>query len=215
MCSSDLMIGRLDDKLILQGVGSSSIWPREIERRNAPVGLSIATSESAFLATDAIAFYLKGVPVLNAFTGVHGDYSTPRDTADKLNYEGMQKVARLMTLIGRGLATAEDAPDYIRQSPGGGSPTRRMSQVYLGTIPDYTQSDGEGARLSGIAKNGPAEAAGLKGGDLVVEMAGQEIANIYDYSRALDALKIGEAVDFVVLRDGERLTVSVTPGARE
>ena len=209
------MIGRLEDKLILQGVGSSAIWPREIERRNAPVGLSIATSDSAFLATDAIAFYLKGVPVLNAFTGVHGDYSTPRDTADKLNYEGLQKVARLMTLIGRGLATAEQAPDYIRQSPGGGSPTRRMSQVYLGTIPDYTQSDGGGARLSGVAKDGPAEAAGLKGGDLVVEMAGQEIANIYDYSRALDALKIGQAVDFVVLRDGERMVLSVTPGARE
>ena len=88
-----------------------------------------------------------------------------------------------------------------------------MSQVYLGTIPDYAQNDGEGARISGVSKDGPAEAAGLKGGDVVVEMAGQEIANIYDYSRALDALKIGEAVDFVVLRDGERLTVSVTPGA--
>jgi len=209
------MIGRLKESLILQGVGSSSIWPREIERRNAPVGLSITISESAFLATDAIAFYLKGVPVLNAFTGVHGDYSTPRDTADKLNYEGMQKVARLMTLIGRGLATVEETPDYIRQSPKGSSPTRRLSQVYLGTIPDYTQNDGGGARLSGVAKDGPAEAAGLKGGDLVIEMAGQEIANIYDYSRALDALKIGEAVDFVVLREGERVVLSVTPGARE
>lgn len=207
------MIGRLDGPLILQGVGSSSVWPREIERRNVPVGLSISTSDSAFLATDAIAFYLAGAPVLNAFTGPHGEYSTPRDTAETLNYEGMQKVARFMALVARGLATAEAAPDYIRQE--GDSPRRRTSRIYLGTIPDYTQGDGTGTRISGVAKGGPAEAGGLEDGDIVVEMAGQAIANIYDYASALDALKVGEAAAFVVLRDGERVELSITPSARE
>ncbi len=207
------MVGRLDGSLILQGVGSSSVWPREIERRNAPVGLSISTSDSAFLATDATAFYLAGVPVLNAFTGPHGEYSTPRDTAETLNYQGLQKVARFMALVGRGLATAEAAPDYIRQE--GGSPRRRTSRVYLGTIPDYTQGDGKGTRISGVAKGGPAEAGGLEDGDIVVEMAGQAIANIYDYASALDALKVDEPVTFVVMRGGERVELSITPGARE
>ena len=207
------MIGRLDGPLILQGVGSSSVWPREIERRNAPVGLSISTSDSAFLATDATAFYLAGVPVLNAFTGPHGEYSTPRDTADTLNYEGLQKVARFMALVARGLAAAEAAPDYVRQE--GGSPRRRTSRVYLGTIPDYTEGDGKGTRISGVAKGGPAEAGGLEDGDIVVEMAGQAIANIYDYASALDALKVGEPAAFVVLRDGKRVELSITPGARE
>ncbi|MDH3264859.1 MAG: M28 family peptidase, partial [Paracoccaceae bacterium] len=76
------MVGRLDGKLSLQGVGSSSVWPGEIEKRNVPVGLNVVTSDSAFMATDATAFYLKGVPVLNAFTGAHAEYSTPRDTPD-------------------------------------------------------------------------------------------------------------------------------------
>ena len=209
------MIGRLDKQLSLQGVGSSSVWPREIEKRNVPVGLSIATSDSAFMATDATAFYLKGVPVLNAFTGAHGDYSTPRDTADKLNYAGMQKTARLIALITRSLATAEQAPDYIRQEPTARSPRRRTSRVYLGTIPDYTQTDVEGARISGVAKGGPAEAAGLKDGDIVVEMAGQMIGNIYDYSHALDGLKVGTPVEVVVLRDSRRVTLTLTPGGRE
>ena len=209
------MVGRLDDKLILQGVGSSPVWPKEIEKRNVPVGLNIVTNDSAFMATDATAFYLKGVPVLNAFTGPHGDYSTPRDTPEKLNYEGLQKVARLMALITRSLAAAEAAPDYVRQDPAGQSPRRRMSRVYMGTIPDYTQTDGAGARISGVAKGGPAESGGLMKGDIVVEMAGQEIANIYDYSHALDSLKIGEPVGLVVLRDGERVSLTITPGTRE
>ena len=49
----------------------------------------------------------------------------------------------------------------------------------------------------------------------MVEMAGQAIANIYDYASALDALKVGEAAAFVVLRDGERVELSITPSARE
>ncbi len=209
------MVGRLDKHLILQGVGSSSIWPGEIEKRNVRVGLSIVTNDSPFMATDSTAFYLKGVPVLNAFTGAHGEYSTPRDTADTLNYEGTQKVARLIALITRSLATAEAAPDYLRRAPSGESPRRRTSRVYLGTIPDYTQTEGEGARISGVAKGSPAEAGGMLGGDTVVEMAGRAIGNIYDYSHALDGLKIGEPAEFVVLREGNRVTLTLTPSARE
>jgi len=209
------MVGRLDERLSLQGVGSSSVWRGEIEKRNVPVGLNIVTSESAFMSTDATAFYLKGVPVLNAFTGPHAEYSTPRDRPDTLNYDGMRQVARLIALITRGLASAETAPDYIRQEPAGESPRRRTSRVYLGTIPDYTQTDIAGARISGVAEGGPAAAAGMRDGDVVVELAGQTIANIYDYSHALDSLKVGTPVEIVVLRDGQRVELMLTPGARE
>ncbi|MCH8966018.1 MAG: M20/M25/M40 family metallo-hydrolase, partial [Planctomycetes bacterium] len=92
------MIGRLQEKLIVQGVGSSSIWPGEIERRNAPVGLSISTQDQAILPTDTTPFYQKGVPVLQVFTGAHGDYHSPRDTADKVNYDGLTKIARFVSL---------------------------------------------------------------------------------------------------------------------
>lgn len=66
-----------------------------------------------------------------------------------------------------------------------------------------------------MAKGGPAEASGLQSGDLVIEMAGQEIENIYDYSHALDSLKVGQPIVMVVLREGRRLRLSITPQARE
>ncbi|RMF76503.1 MAG: M28 family peptidase, partial [Planctomycetota bacterium] len=65
------MVGRLRDELIVQGVASSSIWPQEIERRNVPVGLKIATQNDTYLPTDATSFYVKGVPMLAFFTGSH------------------------------------------------------------------------------------------------------------------------------------------------
>ncbi len=209
------MIGHYRDHLILQGVGSSSFWPGEIERRNAPVGLAITTNDNAFLPTDATSFYLKGVPVLNAFTGSHAHYSTPADTADTLNYEGAADIARLMALITRAVAKAEDIPDYIKQQPGERSGRRRTSSVYLGTLPDYAANDVEGALINGVTDGGPAAEAGIEGGDLIVEIAGSKIANIYDYSHALDGLKVGQAINLVVLRNGERKTLELTPSARD
>ncbi len=209
------MIGHYRENLILQGVGSSSIWPGEIERRNVPVGLSITTNDNAFLPTDATSFYLKGVPVLNAFTGPHSNYSTPADTADTLNYEGAAEVARLMALITRAVAASDGIPDYIRQQPGERAGRRRTSSVYLGTLPDYGASDVEGALINGVTDGGPAAEAGLQGGDLIVEIAGSKIANIYDYSHALDGLKIGQPINLVVVRGDERKTLQLTPASRD
>ena len=73
----------------------------------------------------------------------------------------------------------------------------------------------KGVKLSGVRAGGPADKAGLKGGDVIVEFAGQKIANIYDYTYALDAVKIGQPVEIVVVRDGQRVTLKITPEARK
>ena len=88
-------------------------------------------------------------------------------------------------------------------------------RAYLGTIPDYTSSDVKGVKLSGVRGGSPAEKAGLKGGDVIVEFAGQKIANIYDYTYALDAVKIGQPAQVIIERDGKRMTLMVTPEARK
>jgi S1-C subfamily serine protease len=69
--------------------------------------------------------------------------------------------------------------------------------------------------LGGVVGGGPAEQAGLQKGDIIVEIAGQTIANIYDYTYALDILKIGEPAKVVYMRDGKRLEATLTPGARK
>ncbi|MEE9549512.1 MAG: M28 family peptidase, partial [Candidatus Binatia bacterium] len=209
------MIGRLDKALIMQGVGSSSVWTREIERHNAPVALPIVAQDDSYLPTDATSFYLKGVPILNAFTGAHEEYHTPRDTADKINYPGTERIARFLASVTRSLATREDVPDYIAMKRPAGSRGRARMRVYLGTIPDYARGDVTGVKLSGVVKGGPAERAGAQGGDTIVELASKKIENIYDYTYALDALKIGAAVEMVVLRGDRRVKLTVTPESRE
>ena len=209
------MVGRLkENTLILQGVGSSSAWPALIEKQNVPGGFNLTLQEDPYLPTDVTAFYPKKVPVLNFFTGAHEDYHRPTDDVETLNYAGIKRVVALVNDLVLDIAEAMERPDYVeveRSQSGGGS--RDTLRAYLGTIPDYS-TDTAGVKLSGVRAGGPADKAGLKGGDVLVEFGGQQIANIYDYTYALDAVKIGEPVEVVVLRDGNRLTLTVIPEAR-
>ena len=209
------MVGRLrDNKLILQGVGSSSVWTKLIEKRNVPIGFNLTLQTDPYLPTDVTAFYPKEVPVLSFFTGGHEDYNRPTDDPETLNYDGIERISELAHGIVLDLIGATDRPEYVRversQSEEGSRDTLR---AYLGTIPDYT-TEGTGVKLSGVRAGGPADKAGLKGGDVIVEFGGQEITNIYDYTYALDAVKIGEPVEVVVLRDGKQVKLTVIPEAR-
>lgn len=212
-CLNMDMVGRLDDQLVLQGVGSSNVWRGEIERRNAVVGLPLTLQDDSYLPTDAASFYLRGVPILSAFTGAHSDYHTPRDTPDKLNYEGAARIARLVGLLTRGLATSASPPDYIRQSVKQQASSGRL-RAYLGTIPDYAE-EVVGVMLSGVGKDGPADKAGVVARDVIVELAGKKIENIYDYTHAIEGLKIGDPVTMVLQRNGQRVELKITPSSRD
>jgi Tol biopolymer transport system component len=210
------MVGRLRQETFVQGTGSSRVWAQEIERRNAPIGLALTLQADPYLPTDATPFYMQGIPVLNLFTGAHEDYSSPRDTPDRLNYEGIRDIARFMAGLVRSVARAEEPPDYqavTRQRSGLG---RKHLRAYLGTIPAYGQDERvTGVKLQGAVKGGPAAAAGVAEGDVLVELAGTKVENIHDFMAALSGLKAGEATDLVVVRDGKRVRLPVMPGARE
>ena len=214
-CLNMDMVGRLQEKLVLQGIGSSAAWQKIIEQANVPLGLSLTLQDDSYLPTDASVFFLHGVPILSAFTGNHSEYHTPRDTPEKLNYEGIAKVANLMSLICRHLIATEQPPVYVAQERPKDGQRRAALRAYMGTVPDYAQSDIKGVMLSGVAKGGPAEVAGVKGGDVIIKLAGKAIENIYDYTYAIEALKSGQETEITVLRAGKEIAMKVTPGSRD
>ena len=56
--------------------------------------------------------------------------------------------------------------------------------------------------------------AGLRADDVVISLGGQAIANIYDYTYALDAVKIGEETTLGIIRQGQTMQMTITPQAR-
>jgi len=209
------MVGRLRENLVLQGIGSSPYWKGEIEKRNAVVGLPITLQADSYLPTDASTFFLKGVPILSAFTGSHSEYHTPRDTPELLNYDGAAQIAKLMGLITRALGTSESVPEYSEQKAPEGQGARAAMTAYLGSIPDYAQGDIQGVLLSGVSKDGPAAKSGVKAKDIVIELAGRKVENIYDYTYAIEALKVGQETEIVVKRGSETHRFKVTPQSRQ
>ncbi len=209
------MVGRMqDNKLTLQATGSSPAWARYIEQANIAAGFDLQLQRDPYLPTDSASFNQAGVPTLNFFTGTHIDYHKPSDTPDKIAYDDLDRIVLFGAAIARRVIDAETAPEFAKveqQNEGGG---RAGVRVFTGTVPDYS-TEVKGLLLGGVIGGGPAEQAGLQKGDIIVEIAGQTIANIYDYTYALDVLKIGEPAKVVYLRSGERRETTLTPSARK
>ena len=209
------MVGRLrGNKLTVQAVGSSSIWTDLVEQLNAPIGFELSFVADPYLPTDSRELNAAEVPSLAFFTGSHEDYHRPTDDADTLNYEGLNRITELATAVAKHLVTTPEPPDFIEVVQGVRQTGQAVMRIFTGTIPDYA-SEAEGLLLSGVIAGGPAQAAGLQGGDLIVSLAGQTIANIYDYTYALDLLKVGEPAEVIFVRDGERITAELIPEARQ
>ncbi len=210
------MVGRMhDNKLSVQASGTSATWDKLVEQANVKAGFDVSLQPDPYLPTDEASFNTAGVPSLNFFTGAHADYHKPSDTADKIDYEDLDRIVDFAAAIARRVEDMRDAPVFAKVAPQAQSGASRAGvRVFTGTVPDYA-TEAKGLLLGGVVAGGPADAAGLQKGDLIVEIAGQTIANIYDYTYALDVLKIGQPTKVVFMRAGQRKETMLTPAARK
>ena len=216
------MVGRMvDDALVVHGTGTAAEWELLVREVNAALSapMELGLSPDGYGPSDHAAFYGAGIPVLHFFTNTHADYHRPSDDWQKIEVEGIERVAALAAGVTRRVATGtgaravtltpqeQEAPDpHAGAAPSDQPSSSSGYGPYLGTIPDMTPRD-FGLRLTGVREGSPAEAAGLQAGDVVVEFDGRPIADIYAYTYALRDRRVGDEVTIVVERDGERVTV--------
>jgi hypothetical protein len=180
---------------------------------NSARKFALTLNEDGYGPSDHSSFYGKQVPVLFFFTGSHNDYHKPSDTAEKINYEGEATIVGFVERIIRDLDRSDKRPTYaVAKSESQGRSTG--FRVYLGTIPNYAESN-DGLRLDGVREDSPAAKAGLKAGDRIVKMGGHEVKNVYDYTYALGEMKAGQEYEVEIVRGSERLTLRITPAARK
>jgi len=209
------MVGRVaDNKLTVQATGTSAMWPRLLEQANVAAGFDLVLQEDPYQPTDVGSFNTAAVACLTFFTGAHQEYHKPSDTAEKINYEDLVRVGELAGGVVRRLMDSTEAPQFTKVEQKTETGGRGGLRLFTGTIPDYA-SEIKGLLLGGVIGGGPAEQAGLAKGDVIVEIAGQSITNIYDYTFALELLKIGQPAKVVYMRGGERRETSLTPAARK
>jgi S1-C subfamily serine protease len=71
-----------------------------------------------------------------------------------------------------------------------------------------------GLRLTGVRAGSPADLGGLRAGDVIVEFGGVAVKDLYSYTDALYAHRVGDTVKVVFLRDGQRAETTVILGKR-
>ncbi|MCC7290961.1 MAG: M28 family peptidase [Phycisphaerales bacterium] len=216
------MIGRFsseetqaDNHLWVEGLGTGDSFKAIVDRQTKACGFEAYNpDESARGPSDHASFYEAGVPSLFFFTGLHPDYHQPGDDAPKINAVGGANIARLVYNIALELANPPARPVFARvdtparislgQGQGGGRP-----RVFLGIVPG--EDDGKkGWLISGVSAGGPAEKGGMKAGDRIVAVNGQDVNNLGEYRKSVEGKKGGDEVEVKVLRGTEALTLKLT-----
>jgi hypothetical protein len=209
------MIGRIkDDKVYVGGIGTGSTFKAVLEQaekdelpQNPP--FKIEYSASGYASSDHTSFIGQKIPVLFFFSGLHADYHKPSDTWDKINAPSAVRLLDLVEDVAVQLANTDQPPAFQtvveeKSASGGGG----GYGPYFGSIPDFGQTE-NGVKFSDVKPGSPAAKAGFKAGDILVELGGKPIKNLYDFTDALRRSKVGDVVEVKVIRDGQPVIASV------
>lgn len=203
------MVGRLkNDTRTLQvlGVGTSPVWKEVIEKINID-SVKIKESESGVGPSDHTSFYLSDIPVLHFFTGSHEDYHKPSDDEDKINYEGEISVMKIILEVIHQLNGKEKLA-FTKTKDSENSETPRF-KVTLGVVPDYA-FEGEGLRIDGVSDGKPASKAGLKAGDIVIQLGENKVLDMMSYMKALGKFEKGDTTTVKVKRGNDVVEAQLT-----
>ncbi len=203
-------VGRLGKrKLLVLGAGSTREWIHIFRGAGYVTGVDVKVVSDELDSSDQKSFHDAGVPAVQLFSGSHMGYHRPTDTVDKIDSEGLVKVASVSKQVVEHLADREE-PMTATLKPDKNVEIipKRKRKVGLGTIPDFAFS-GDGYRLSGVVPGSPAESCGLKGGDVIVRIGSNAVNNLRGLSDILKTLDPGDRISITFLREGKEMTVEV------
>lgn len=213
------MIGRVRDaKVYVGGSRSGTTFKPLIDQAFADHQLKAdVTGGSEVGSSDHTSFNTKQVPSLFFFSGLHSDYHKPTDTWEKIDAPDAARLLDTIAEITNHLRSDGERPKFVAVPPpktalaGAGGPGYG---AWFGSIPDFGEVP-KGVKFAGVTPGSPADKAGLKPGDILIEFDGKPVANLYDFTYALRAHKPGETVAVKVLRGSETVEAKVTLGQRK
>ena len=207
------MIGRINDanpNLNVGGFGTSPAWSTTFAstgKKGIYKGsLLLKFDSSGTGPSDHTSFYLKGIPVLFYFSGIHSDYHKPSDDFNKINFPGeLMVVKHIYSVIEFSTATGSKLAFTKTKET---TSTATVFSVTLGIMPDYS-FNGSGVRVDAISENRPAQKAGIQPGDVITQLGNHNVTSLENYMQALGEFKKGDKIIVHFNRVNEKLSVPV------
>lgn len=202
------MVGRLTgNRLTIYGTGTATGWDKRIAELGLKYQFDLGMKPEGLGPSDHASFYKKKIPVLHFFTGVHPNYHRPSDDWNLVNVPGMARIVDYVEEIAMETAQAEERPEYLSVSARA-KINETATRPYFGIVPDLT-SEAVGLAVASVAKDGPAEAAGVKVGDVIVNFVGDDIEGLTDFDNLLRKQKVNVPVEVTIQRGDEELKLEV------
>ena len=206
------MVGRMaDNKLIITGTGTSTIWPEMLDGLHDEFPFEVTRKPEGTGPSDHQTIYLQDIPVLHIFTGLHDKYHRPNDEYDTINFDDMDRITNMVVQIVDQIDKLATRPDFKKADPVRNVENTGGTRPYFGSIPDFADDD-EGLPLSGVTSGGPAAKAGIKKGDVIIGLGEFTIDSIEDFDSALRRFKPGQKVKVTVKRGKEKLELEIILG---
>ncbi len=202
------MVGRLNEttkSVSVGGTGTAAGLSDLVQSRAASYGLNASLSPEGLGPSDHASFYAEDIPVLFLSTGAHDDYHTPDDDVEGINIQGEKEIADFVYDVAADFADRREPLVFQEAGPKQRPSVRRRFRVTLGIMPDFTSTEKNGLRVNAVTVDRPAYRAGIKKGDIIVEMEGRTVADIYEYMYRLGEFESGQRISVAVLRGSEKL----------
>lgn len=197
------MVGRLtDNQLTVYGTGTAMEFDGLLDRINERLAFQIERLPEGMGPSDHQSFFMKDIPVLHFFTGLHDDYHRPSDDFDKINLSGMDRIAEMVTEIAESLATRTDRLNFVKVKGRANPQGSQRRSIRLGVRLDGTTVDR-------VLPNSLAQKAGIREGDRLIKVIDIDIANRTDLESAMRKIKRGEEITIEVERGSEKVALKV------
>jgi hypothetical protein len=184
------MIGRLrGERVEVYGTRTASGMRQLFSRANAGEGLLLDFTWEMKANSDHHTFFARGVPAFMLHTYLHEDYHRPSDDADTIDFDGVQRVARVVFHAVRELADAPRLPAFRTASRVETPEQRQMAERPLAPLPGRlgiemrTEAGVAGLLVSRVTPRSVAERAGLRVGDRVIRFGGRDVADTAELQR--------------------------------
>jgi hypothetical protein len=210
-------VGRLgDNKLLVLGSASAREWKFIFMGASFVTGVQTEMPTQDIDSSDQVAFIEAGIPGVQFFSGASPDYHKPSDTADKLDYNGMVKVASIVREGVEYLAERPEPMAFNSPKPTHGEANAAPAgerTASTGLMPDFAFS-GEGVLIATTGDDTPAQKAGLLKGDVITAINGTQVTDLRSYSNMLKQFAPGDTIEVTYTRDAAEQKTELTLQAR-